>query len=171
MKAQDIISILITFAIGMVAGGYLYVTGFASYLSWFQGDDSDQYAGLVIQSESYGECEMTAGCMEFQVLSNGQYRALFDTDVGGKSNVVKEGRLPRPLFRTLLTELNVEALEAAAKTLPVLECKYGMSGTNFRFAITRDTVTYRLDTCSTDIDYDGALWLSLKNLWNHLGSL
>lgn len=171
MKTQDIISILITFAIGVVAGVYLYIIGFSALFPWLETSDNEQYAGLVIQGESYGECDTQAVCMEFQVLSNGQYRALLDIDSKGKTNAVKEGRLPRPLLRTLLTELNTAALEESIQTLPVMECKYGVAGTNYRFAITRDTVTYRLDTCSTDIDYDGPLWASLRDLWNHLISI
>ena len=56
MKRQDILSILITFTVGLLAGGYLYLTGFAPTVATLEVPSAEKLNELVIESEVYGGC-------------------------------------------------------------------------------------------------------------------
>lgn len=170
MTSQDKISIAVTFVFGLLAGSYVYVTGFATTFNPPEAVPEDVYSGLLITGEGYGECEQDNTCLAFQVLENGDYRALFD-DAGDGNSAAKEGSIPRALRNQLSSALVVETLVADSKIRNTPDCKYGSEGTNYKFRVTLNQQDYLLDTCQTTIDYEGPAWASLAKLWNYFATL
>lgn len=163
---QDKISIILTFLMGLFAGGYLYLTGFATTFEPPEASEADVYTQFVITAESYGECENDDTCLSFQVLQNGSFRAIYD---GLAEAGPKDGRIPLSMRGDLYDTLTSTALASAARTSTQANCHY--VGTNYRFEITRDEVEYMIDTCSSSISYESAEWAVLANLWNYMGNL
>ena len=170
MTSQDKISIGITFLFGLFVGSYLYVTGFAITFNIPETALEDVYSGLLITGEGYGECEQSNTCLTFQVLENGDYRALFAAN-GDNDPIVKEGSISRALRNSLGSSLTAESLTLNSKIRSTPDCKYGLNDTNYRFRITLDKQEYLLDTCQTKIDYNGSAWTSLTKLWNYFATL
>ncbi len=167
MKNQDVISIIITFAIGVFAGGYLYLVGFATTFNLPEASTEAIYTKLVIVGESYGECEEDNRCLSFQVLEDGTYRALFDNLDGGEK-LVREGTVSSSLMRELKSTLITSTLQAESKILNTPNCYYGSDSTNFRFKVTLDANEYPLDTCLSNINFEGKAWIVLSELWSYV---
>jgi hypothetical protein len=170
MPGQDKVSILLTFVIGLVAGGYVYLTGFATTFVPPEATTEDTYGGLVINGESYGECAASNSCLSFQLLGNGTYRAIY-TNPGANDKLSKEGGISRSLRKELTEVMSSEALLSQSYPLQLTECKYGQNGTNYKFKVTLDGVNYNLDTCKTRLDYNGQIWLTLVKAWNYFAML
>lgn len=170
MVHQDKISILITFAVGLAAGMYLYLTGFATTFKLPEVTTENVYTEFVVTAENYGACRDERTCLTFQVLENGTYRALYDDPLGGET-IVKEGRIPRSIRKELIRSLTTEQLLSDTRTWSVPDCRNGALGTNHKFRITRDEVNYEIDTCQSVIDYEGPGWKSLAKLWNYFAAL
>jgi hypothetical protein len=169
MTRQDAISILITFVVGLFAGAYLYLAGFATTFEPPEATSENIYKEFVITGEGYGECEERNNCLSFQLLQNGAYRAILDVSFG--ESIVKEGSVPRALRLELNNVLTTGVLVEQSITRNVPECRYGDDSTNYRFKITRDEVDYELDSCFSVIDYESKAWLALVKLWNHFSGV
>ncbi len=168
LTRQDRLSILITFTVGLFAGVYLYVAGFATTFVLPEVSTGDIYTEFVLTGEGYGACELDNTCLSFQLLENGSYRGLYDAADG--STVVKEGVIPRALRRELVNALTPEAM-LVESDLIARPCQYGEEGTNYRFEVTKEGTEYSFDTCRTALDYEGAIWKALAKLWNHLATV
>lgn len=166
ISAQDKISIILTFLMGLVAGGYLYLTGFATTFEPPEASVADVYTQFVITAESYGQCENDDTCLSFQVLQNGSFRAIYD---GQADAGPKDGRIPLSMRGDLYDTLTPAVLASASRTSARANCQY--EGTNYRFEITRDEVEYVVDTCSSAISYESEEWAVLAKLWNYMGNL
>lgn len=170
MPHQDKISILITFAIGLVAGGYLYLTGFATTFVPPEATTEDTYGGLIVNGESYGECENNNSCLAFQLLGNGTYRAIFTSPENNKE-VSKEGSITRVLRKELQLAMKSSDILEQSQLKSVFDCKYGNEGTNYKFKVTLDKIEYNLDTCRTNLNFEGQIWLTLAKIWNYFAML
>lgn len=166
ISGQDKISILLTFFVGMFAGGYLYLTGFATTFEPPEASEANIYTQFVITAESYGDCVNDKTCLSFQVLENGTFRAVHD---GLGDQKTEEGRIALSLRSDLKTALTPATLAEIARETGRVNCRY--EGTNYRFTITRDEVEYTVDTCTSAIDYEDESWLVLAKLWNYVGTL
>ena len=169
MAHQDKLSILITFIVGLLAGGYLYLTGFATTFKLPEVTTDDVYTEFVIVGESYGACQQSGDCLSFQLLENGKYRALYGDKNGG--TITHEASIPFSLRRELKSTLTPTQLTLESKLAPNVVCRFGDEGINYRFRISRDEVSYVLDTCLTDIDYNGLPWQTLVKLWDHFATV
>ncbi len=169
MIGKDLISILITFVVGLFAGAYLYLNGFATTFVLPEATTQDTYTEFVIIGESYGVCNETNTCLSFQLVENGSYRALYDDPLGGEQ-LAEEGTIPGTLKRQLYKALTHEALEVESEPLNNPQCHYGAE-TNYYFRITRDEINYVLDTCQSSINYEGSAWTLLSKLWNYFATL
>lgn len=159
MTGQDKISILVTFVIGGFVGAYVYVAGFAPTYRLPEAVTQDRYTDLVIVADSYGACAETESCLSFQLLQDGSYRALY-----GVPATSYEGTIPRAQRRQLGEIVATSTLaEVGADNL--VECYFGDDDTNLRFIITVAGENFLIDSCISDLDYEGALWQSLYKLF------
>ncbi len=165
MTHQDKISILITLTIGIFAGAYLYVAGFATTFKLPEISTENIYGDLVLVVESYGQCKEDRNCLSFQLLDDGSYRALFDNPTGG-DKIVKEGSIKGGLRKELDKNFTQEALELNSKELTVSGCHFGATSTNYRIRASLKGMDYVMDSCSSTIDYSGTTWQSFVKLWN-----
>ena len=159
MTGQDKISILITFIIGGFVGAYVYVAGFAPTYRLPEAVTQDRYTDLVIVADSYGACAETQNCLSFQLLQDGSYRALYGTPA-----ISYEGTIPRSQRRQL-GEVVATTTLAAVMSDGLEECYFGDDDANLRFIITVAGENYLIDSCTSDLDYEGVLWQSLYNLF------
>jgi hypothetical protein len=169
MMPQDRLSLSITFVIGLVVGSYLYLTGFSTTFKLPEANDAGVYTGFVVNGDSYGECRVERSCLSYQILGNGVYRAIFDTDSRGRNDVTKEGRLPRKIRLNLQSNLTVDELWRISQPQLVSKC-LNPDGTNYRFKVTVEEVEYEVDTCTAEIDYESPVWLSLTAVYNYIAS-
>jgi hypothetical protein len=165
ISRQEKMSFLATFLMGLFAGGYLYLTGFATTFEPPEANDENIYTEFVITATTYGQCEADGNCLSFQVLENGTFRAILEYE-GQKLN--KEERIPFSIRTDLRDELTGTVL-ALDSEIGGEGCRY--EGSNYRFSVTRDGARYDIDTCETLINYEGKGWPALSKLWNHVSTL
>jgi hypothetical protein len=168
MNRQDGLSILITFVIGVVVGGYFYLTGFS--LKTFSTTTQDTYKDFAIVGESYGDCGSVNGCASFQLLGDRSYRVLHNSqDIGNE--LIREGDISNSLRKELQKNLVVSVLEQQSEETSASNCASGNDGIDYSFRVTLDGENYLLDTCKTAVEYDSKAWLSLAKLWNYFIAL
>ncbi len=167
MKRQDILSILITFLVGLIAGGYLYLTGFAPTVAKLEVPSAETFQSFEVVSEVYGGCR--SACPSFQVLGDGSYRYLYSTSFDDEQ-ILQTGTLPFDMRRNLQRTLEAEVLRVQSrKTTPAL-CESFSDGFDVRYQITIAGEEYSLDTCGTAVSTESALWQSLEAVWTYLES-
>lgn len=164
MTRQDILSILITLTVGLLAGAYLYVAGFATTFKLPELNTKEAYSKLVIVGKNYGSCEENLSCLSFQVLEDGTYRAIFDNPAG--EQIIKEGTISNSLQSELNKVLTTTTLVGESMMMSDPKCHFSYDTGNYRFKVTRDDSDYSLDTCINDINYTGKTWIVLVKLWN-----
>jgi len=168
MTRQDGMSLLITFVIGLVAGGYFYVTGFS--FKTFGITTQDTYEDFAIVGESYGNCDSEGGCSSFQLLADGSFRLLHNSqDVGNE--LVKEGNITRSLRKELERNLTIPVLEEQSEKVRASNCASDAQAVDYSFNVTLDGKDYLLDTCKTAVIYESKAWTSLAKLWNYFETL
>lgn len=169
MKKQDILSLMVTFAIGVVAGGYLYLTGFAPQLDKITGQSDEVYDHLLIGGSQYGGFR-TGTPPSFQVRKDGSFSYVgFISE--GETGTAKNGTLPRALWSEVRAVMVSGALYTAATAISVDSCASFVDGVDYRYDIELDTVLYTLDTCGTNLLPDSAMRQTLDKLWNYFATL
>ena len=165
---QEIVSILITFTVGFVAGGYLYINHFTKMISPDDVQDIAQAEQFTVVSEAYGGCR--DNCPAFQVRSDGSYRYRY-TPSAGALPVIVDGTLPRDLQRDISRYVTPNELKAQSTIITPTNCESFRDGIDLSFDITYDGQMYTLDSCTTAIEFNSNTWLALANIWNHLQSV
>jgi hypothetical protein len=165
MKKQDILSIVMTFFVGVLAGSYLYIVGFAPTVATLAVPSQEKLDALVIESDVYGGCR--DDCPSFQLLGDGSYRYLYTSDLSEPQSIA-DGKIPGALRRDLQRALTEEALLAQSQRINPTSCASFTDGIDVRYYVTRNGVDYTLDTCGTAVDTDSALWLNIKKIWDYL---
>jgi len=74
MKKSDLVSIGITFLVGIFAGGYLYLVGFASVITYITVPSEEKLSELSVTADMYGGCRNA--CSSFQITADGVYKIL-----------------------------------------------------------------------------------------------
>ena len=164
MKRQDLLSILITFTVGFMAGGYLYVTHFSKLLNPDSVQTVDAVNELTIIGEAYGSCNEV--CPSFQVLKDGSYRYQFTAEVG-QEKTIKSGTLPLDVQRAIKGALVEDELVTQSQPITPTDCNSRNNGIDVRYTITLEGAEYSLDSCGTAVDGDGELWNGLAKIWNY----
>ncbi len=162
VKRQDILSILITFTVGLFAGGFLYLNGFVTLFTFDLVKEEEAFLDLVIVGEAYGGCRTM--CPTFRMLSDGSYRYIYTSASG---EVARSGTFPFALQREIKQSLSPASLAAQAETREPSFCQSYTDGIDVQYEITLDGETYVLDSCGTAVDGEGPLWTALAKLWNH----
>lgn len=168
MRRQDMISILITFAVGFFAGGYLYLVHFSKLLSPDNLDTADEISEFQIVSEAYGRCG--SDCPSFQLSRDGSYRYQY-AETAGAEKQFKTGTMPFNVTRDIKKALDVDELVAQSQPSTPTDCNSRNGGVDVRYTIAYDGAEYTLDSCGTAVDGSGALWESLSGTWNYFNTI
>ncbi len=170
MKKQDIISILITFLVGIFAGSYLYLTGFASFEDKFSIPGVEEVSEFSIVGDVYGGCQLGNACPSFQVLRDGSYR-YFYTPAAGMDKILRKGTLPRKLQNKLKNVLSEIELVKQSKEITPSVCNSYSDGIDVKYQVTLNGSEYTLDSCGTAVVGEGALWSTLGEIWTYYETL
>lgn len=154
-----------TFFVGVTAGAYIFLVGFASTVATLEVPDQEKIEELVIESDVYGGCR--EACPSFQVLGDGSYRYLYSVSYD-EPQVIQSGSIPFSLRRELLKNLTTQALTTQSQSITPAICSSYSDGIDVRYTITRDGSKYILDTCGTRVDTNSPLWISVKKIWDYL---
>ncbi len=168
MQRQDVISILITFAVGFIAGGYLYVGHFTKIYGPDSVATQEATKEFSITGEAYGSCG--TACPAFKLLKDGSYRYRYSPQLGAAA-VVREGTLPLDIQRTVKRALDVEVLESESQTVDAVVCNSLNGGVDIRYRIFYEGIEYKIDSCGTAVTEDGELWSSLNEIWGYLQAI
>lgn len=168
LSKQDMISILLTFGMGFVAGVYLYIVGFGAFMAQIAVPDQERASEFVIIADMYGGCR--SDCPSFQVQSDGEYRYLYVPQVG-QETVLRQGTLPLTLQRELRSVVTGRALRQQSVVVEPEACNSFVDGVDVAYDITLGGEEYVIDSCGTAVVGDSELWLALNRIWEYFDSL
>jgi len=169
MKKQDILSILITFIVGTVAGAYLFLTGFAPQFLAHNGASDTTYSEFTLTGETYGGCLRSSSCPSFQILSDGSFSYLSSAIFTGTATI--EGNLPGTLLNELRLKFTTIALENGSRSVRVVSCDSYVDGLDYRYEVILESIVYELDTCGKSFSVNSELGVTLDKLWNYFATL
>jgi hypothetical protein len=166
MTHQDRLSIIITFVIGIFVGGYLYLTGFLPTYHLPEAMTKDAYEGLVLIADAYGACQIDDTCLSFQLLPDRSFTAVIGA---GSTSYTRKSDVSRGAMSSFIKAISPAALNANSQRLAEYSCRYtGPEATNFRFQVTYEGKNYVIDTCQSQVDYQGALWKALVGMYREV---
>jgi hypothetical protein len=174
MKKDHVLSILITFTVGLIMGGYLYFTQFLPNFSPAAISETislDMFTRdtLVIEGEKYGGFRVSTP-PSFQINADGSFRFI---PAAPRDSVapVRTGMLPNELSRALERSMSQTALETASRERPREACESFVDGIDFRYQVERGDETYTLDTCGTAFSTSGDIGQALASVWEYFETL
>ena len=168
MERKDILSLLITFVVGIISGAFLYTTHFSKIISPDRVATQADTEEFTIIGEAYGSC--TDVCPAFQLLKDGSYRYQYVVEVG-QPKTIKEGTLPIDIQNAVKKHLIQAALVKQSQPIEPTDCNSYQSGIDVRYKITLKGAEYELDSCGTNVDGNGPLWESLTDVWTYFGKI
>lgn len=166
MKRQDILSICITFGMGIFFGFYVYLAGFAPVTERVSSAIEAVSGDLTITAEAYGGCERVGNCPTYNIASDGSYRHFY-TPLGSDEPVVRAGVLPLALQQQLDRHVVRPALEAQSRAVEPVFCESFVDGIDVLYTVTLDDIDFTLDSCGTDVVAESTLWQALSNIWTY----
>jgi len=166
MKRQDLLTILITFAMGLCFGFYVYLVGYAPTSDRVSTAIENDTDSLVITGEAYGGCLRVGNCPTFNIADDGSYR-YFYTPLGSDEQVLREGVLPLTLQQQLDRNVVRTALEAQSRQIQPVFCESFVDGIDVNYDISLDGDDYTLNSCGTDVVADSPMWQALSNIWTY----
>jgi hypothetical protein len=163
MRREDILSVLLTFLVGVIAGGYFYISNAAGLLTKLETPDVEKVSEFVIVADVYGGCRST--CPSFQVQNDASYRYLYTPGVGAEK-IIRQGQISRELMTQLRKVITKETLMQQATKIQPAVCNSYTDGLDITYEISLDGEVFVLNSCGTDVDSDSALWQTLGGVWD-----
>jgi hypothetical protein len=153
-----------TFVMGMLTGGFLYVSVFApAYESDIETIGSINDDGVVIEGQMYGGCQEMDSCASFRIADDRTFTYL---EYEG-AEIVK-GRLPNDVAVSVFKEVGTNAFFAASEEITNDSCAAYVDGLDFTYDISLGGDFYTLDTCTTALAYDEELQALFSGIWMYL---
>lgn len=168
LKKNDTLSILITFVVGFVAGGYLYIAHFSKLLGAIDIPTESASENFTLVGEAYGSCDDV--CPAFQLLNNGSYRYQY-TPVRGEPKQILEGTLPLDIQRAVKKSLTERTLVEQSQKITPKDCNSYQGNIDVRYTVTLDGTTYVIDSCGTAVDGTSDAWETLSGIWSYFDSV
>jgi len=165
MEKKDLVSVAITFIVGLVAGAYLYLTEIAPLEKGSNVPNQSEALGFSIVSDVYGGCQDT--CSSFQVTSDGSYRYLY-TPEGTSEQVIRQGNLPYRLRNEIKDMVVEDDLKRQARETEPRNCNSYTDGNDVLYEVTINGQEFILDSCGTAVEGNSELWLALHSIWQYL---
>ncbi len=166
MNKDHILSILITFTVGLIMGGYLYLTQFLPNFSPEALMDSVMTETFVIEGEMYGGFRGRSA-PSFQLESGGSYRYLPSAPLDALPDV-RTGTLPRKVWEAVERSMSETALITAAQARTGSDCASFVDGIDYRYRVQVDEAVYVLDSCTTALSPTGTVGQTLASVWEYL---
>jgi len=166
MKRQDLLTILITFGMGLFLGFYVYLAGFAPASERVSTAIEEASDSLVITGEAYGGCQRVSNCPTFNVATDGSYR-YFYVPLGTDEQVMREGVLPLALQQQLDRFVVQSALEEQSRSIQPVFCESFVDGIDVRYDVSINDVDFILNSCGTDVVAESPTWQALSNIWTY----
>jgi hypothetical protein len=164
MRRQDIVSIIVTFVVGLLTGGYLYLFGFSQQFSLDELSESvatpDRDFTMTI--EAYGGCDRSGRCPRYVVGSDGAVTGTVPaTPEAGKVT----GQLDQQLWLELQDYFYPEQLDVLSEPMVSADdCASADDGVDYQVTVIRGSVTYRLDTCRSALAEDDVAYALLLDV-------
>lgn len=158
----DLMVLFMTFLAGVLAGSFIYFTGFREIdVDPVNPSTVSEYEIVVTE---YGGCSMGDGCRSYRLASDG---TLLFIEASGD---VLEFELTERQQETLTEALVAADLEAQAAPIEPDFCESWVDGVDIEYAITRESTYYLLDTCTTATDVDDTLIEFLDDVFSDMAS-
>lgn len=145
MDLKTKVLLISTFLMGVVAGGYFYLTVFApEYNDVLSSGDTLSANDLVIEGEMYGGCSEADACASFRLVDGKryEYRSFPDADM-------KKGTLSNGIADPIRAAIADADLERLSENVSSAECASYVDGVDYRYTVFRGGNSYVLDTCGT----------------------
>ncbi|PIW97004.1 hypothetical protein COZ82_01940 [Candidatus Kaiserbacteria bacterium CG_4_8_14_3_um_filter_38_9] len=169
MKKQDVLTLLITFIVGIIIGVYLFFAGFAPQFLAHNGATDTTYSDFSFSGKVYGGCSRNDACPSFQVLKDGSFSYL---PIGASSGISAiNGNLSKSLMQEFQTKFTNANLEMASRSIEATTCDSYLDGMDYHYQVTLKTVVYNLDTCGTDFLVTSDMGATLEKLWSYFATL
>jgi len=172
MQRKDEMTIVVTFLMGLVAGFYFYLTGFAPQVEKVRQEvftsDETEARSLLIEARQYGGCERRQGCASFLVRGDGSYSYLAGSALAGVTP--ESGTLSRSLRQQISQHITPQKIALAEVARESDTCDSYVDGIDLAYSITIDNVLYYIDTCTTELVNNPAVETTLLNIWNEVAN-
>lgn len=158
MRFSDTFIFFSTFVIGVLAGAFIYFTGFRDI-------DVDPVNPKIVNEfeiavSQYGGCQINGSCASYRLLSDGSFVLLLGsrvTPIQGNIGAVRLDGIKEALANTNLRQ---HASEVEPKS-----CAAWVDGIDTEYDIMLEGDRYVLDTCGTAVDVDAPLIEALDQLF------
>lgn len=165
MKKEDLISIAVTAAVGLLAGSYLYLTSFAGILNKVFSFDAESVSEFTVMGDLYGGC--SNACPSFQVTKGGSYNFVYpQTD--NYERIKKDGNLSIRLLTKLRKNATEQELVKQSAKFDVSICDSDQKTNEAVYRITVNGELYILDSCKTKVNKNSDLWKALRDIWEYV---
>ncbi len=163
MRLPDIFIFFSTFMVGVMAGSFIYFTGFRDI-------DIDPVNPRLINEfeiavSQYGGCQLTGSCASYRLLSDGSFVFL----LGSRVTPI-EGNIGRERLGTVKEALADANLRRQSAEVEPKQCDSWVDGMDIAYDIVLEGDRYQLDTCGTAVDVDDELIEQLDALFTVLGN-
>ncbi|MAZ66166.1 MAG: hypothetical protein CMF25_03570 [Kangiellaceae bacterium] len=167
MDTKTWLTLGFTFIVGVFSGAYLYVTVFAPQYNDDGFEDPSEIA-LRIQGQTYGGCQRTGSCPQFELENNRRYTYTKQAQRLDGEDEVMTGKMDRERFAQLadlLMETNFSALAQETQR----SCDSYVDGVDYRYNVILEGEQFELDTCGTAF-YNSTLERALRPLWGQFAT-
>lgn len=149
-----------TFAVGVIAGMFFYVT---VYVPMYGGSDVPEEFSMLVEGRMYGGCERTGSCASFQFTDDGSYQ-YFPSEGARKES----GELPTSVVNSVRDELTPIAVEDASAPTAIRDCRSYVDGIDYAYTITVESQQFALDTCKTQLAHENPLQQEFLAVWQYM---
>lgn len=171
LKGQDWTIVVITFLIGMIAGSYMYIVGFAPNYEDIElpvvTESGDM--NIVIFAETYGGDSLGTS-PKFELVGSGRYTYTPFNPGGETAAAPVTGTLPPLLMEELTAVLKARTLKTASEEIIPESCEMFVDGVEYRYRVVLDEDIYVVDTCGTNFMRDSELATTLEKVWQYLNT-
>lgn len=151
-----------TFLMGLITGGYLYLSVFApAYESDIGTSESTNNEGVVIEGQMQGGCMRSDNCASFKLNENGVYSYLATPD-----DEVQHGKLPKDITKNIMEYVGTETFFTDTEEITSDSCASFYDGIDYSYQVSLDDEIYTLDTCATSFGYDTEAKVVFINAWS-----
>ena len=165
---SDLVVLLMTFVTGILAGSYIYFTGFRE-IDFEPREPQAAPSSFSIAVSMYGGCAMVGICPSYRFDETGAFQLFTDTRSGVEERL--SGQVPQEWLQRVESALATIDLQAQSTPQEYESCAAWLDGIDFEYNITVAGEQFRLDTCGTAVDVDNELIETLDELFEVLPNL